>query len=70
MIEYARQFWENYIDNKKYFRMAFNYGHEKTGTVISKLDEPLYNFFFEFYDKVYWDNTDLFIVIDHGNQNN
>jgi len=69
MIEYAKQFWEKYKNNKKYFRMAFNYGHEKTGAVISKLDEPLYNFLFEFYDKGYFDNTALFIVSDHGNQN-
>ena len=69
MIEYAKQFWEKYKDNKKYFRMAFNYGHEKTGVVISKLDEPLYNFFYEFYDKGYFNNTAIFIVSDHGNQN-
>ena len=69
MIEYAKQFWEKYKNNKKYFRMAFNYGHEKTGAVISKLDEPLYNFLFEFYDKGYFYNTAIFIVSDHGNQN-
>ena len=69
MIEYAKQFWEKYENNKKYFRMAFNYGHEKTGAVISKLDEPLYNFIFDFYDKGCFDNTALFIVSDHGNQN-
>ena len=70
MINYAKEFWEKYAKNKKYFRMAFNYGHEKTGAVISYLDEPLYNFIFEFYDKGYFDNTALFIVSDHGNQNN
>ena len=70
MIEYAKQFWLKYENNKKYFRMAFNYGHEKTGAVISKLDEPLYDFLFEFYDKGYFDNTAVFIVSDHGNQNN
>ena len=69
MIEYAKQFWIKYRNNKKYFRMAFNYGHEKTGAVISRLDESLYNFLFEFYDKGYFDNTAVFIVSDHGNQN-
>ena len=69
MIDYAKQFWTKYANNKKYFRMAFNYGHEKTGGVISKLDEVLYNFLYEFYDKGYFDNTALFIVSDHGNQN-
>ena len=38
--------------------------------VISYLDEVLYNFIFEFYDKRYFDNTALFIVSDHGNQKN
>ena len=70
MINYAKEFWVKYQNNKKYFRMAFNYGHEKTGAVISNLDEPLYDFIFEFYDKGYFDNTALFIVSDHGNQNN
>ena len=70
MINYAKQFWEKYENNKKYFRMAFNYGHEKTGAVISYLDEPLYDFFFEFYEKGYFNNTAVFIVSDHGNQNN
>ena len=69
MIEYAKQFWIKYGNNKKYFRMAFNYGHEKTGAVISRLDEVLYNFLFEFYDKGYFDNTAVLIVSDHGNQN-
>ena len=70
MINYAKQFWEKYSENKKYFRMGFNNGYEKTGYVISYLDEVLYNFIFEFYDKRYFDNTALFIVSDHGNQKN
>ena len=68
MINYAKQFWEKYSQNKKYFRMAFNYGYEKTGEVISYLDEVLYDFLFEYYDKGYLDNSALFIVSDHGNQ--
>ena len=69
MINYAKEFWEKYSKNKKYFRMAFNHGHESTGAVISHLDDPLYNFVFEYYDKGYFDNTALFIVSDHGNRN-
>ena len=69
MIEYAKQFWQKYENNKKYFRMAFNYGHEKTGAVLSNLDDIIYNFFYEFYDKGWFDNTAVFIVSDHGNQN-
>ena len=69
MINYAKEFWEKYSKNKKYFRIAFNHGHEPTTSVISHLDEPLYNFVFEYYDKGYFDNTVLFIVSDHGNKN-
>ena len=69
MIEYTRQFWEKYYNNKKYFRLAFNYGHEKTGAVISYLDEPLFEMVFDFYIKGYFNKTALFIVSDHGNQN-
>ena len=67
MIDYAKQFWEKYSINKKFFRMGFNYGNEKTGTIISNLDEPLYDFIFDFYNKGYFDNTALFIVSSHGN---
>jgi len=69
MIEYTKQFWEKYYENKKYFRIAFNYGHEKTGAVISYLDEPLYQMIYYFYNKGFLDKTALFIVSDHGNQN-
>ena len=69
MIDYAIQFWEKYSINKKYFRIAFNYGHEKTGNVVSFLDEPLYQMIFNFYEKGYLEKTALFIVSDHGNQN-
>jgi hypothetical protein len=69
MIEYLKQFWEKYSNNKKYFRIAFNYGHEKTGAVISYLDEPLFDMVFDFYIKGYFNKTALFIVSDHGNQN-
>jgi len=65
MIEYAKQFWQKYENNKKYFNMVFNYGKE-----YSDLDEIIYNFLYEFYDKGWFDNTALFIVSSYGNQDN
>ena len=65
MIEYAKQFWKKYENNKKYFNMVFNYGKE-----YSDLDEIIYNFLYEFYDKGWFDNTALFIVSSYGNQDN
>ena len=69
MIEYTKQFWEKYNINKKYFRIAFNYGHEKTGVVISYLDEVLYQMLLDLFENGYLINTAIFIVSDHGNQN-
>ena len=69
MINYATQFWEKYENNRKYFRIAFNYGHEKTGAVIKYLDEPLFNMLQGFYKKGLLKDTAVFIVSDHGNQN-
>ena len=70
MINYATQFWQKYPNNRKYFRIAFNYGHEKTGAVIKYLDEPLYNMLNGLYKKGLLKDTAVFIVSDHGNQNN
>ena len=69
LIEYTKQFWEKYNINKKYFRIAFNYGHEKTGVVISYLDEVLYQMLLDLFENGYLINTAIFIVSDHGNQN-
>ena len=70
MINYATQFWEKYQNNRKYFRIAFNYGHEKTGAMIKYLDDPLYNMLSGLYKKGLLKDTAVFIVSDHGNQNN
>ena len=70
MINYATQFWEKYSNNRKYFRIAFNYRHEKTGAIIKYLDDPLYNMLSGLYKKGLLKDTAIFIVSDHGNQNN
>jgi membrane-anchored protein YejM (alkaline phosphatase superfamily) len=70
MIKYATDFWENYSENKKYFRMTFNYGNEPTGNVLTYLDEPLFNMLSDFYNKGKLKNTAVFIVSEQGNKNN
>ena len=70
MINYASQFWEKYSENKKYFRMTFNYGNEPTGNVIKYLDEPLYNMLWNFYNERKLRNTAVFIISEQGNKNN
>ena len=70
MINYASQFWEKYSENKKYFKMTFNYGNEPTGNVIRYLDEPLYNMLWNFYNERKLRNTAVFIISEQGNKNN
>ena len=70
MIKYATDFWENYSENKKYFRMTFNYGNEPTGNVLTYLDEPLFNMLTDFYNRGKLKNTAVFIVSEQGNKNN
>ena len=70
MINYTLQFWEKYKDNKKYFKMIFNYGNEPTGNVIKYLDEPLYNMIKGLYNAGKLRNTAVFIISEQGNKNN
>ena len=70
MINYALQFWEKYAENKKYFRMIFNYGNEPTGNVIKYLDEPLYNMLWGLYNQGKLKNTAVIILSEQGNKNN
>ena len=69
MIDYALQFWDKYADNKKYFRMMFNYGNEPTGNVIKYLDEPLYNMIWGLYNQGKLKNTAILFVSEQGNKN-
>ncbi len=69
MINYATEFWEKYSDNKKYFRLTFNYGNEPTGNVLTYLDQPLYEMINNFYNSGKLKNTAVFIVSEQGNKN-
>jgi hypothetical protein len=70
MINYALDFWEKYSDNKKYFRMIFNYGDEPTGNLLTYLDEPLYNMLNNLYNNGKLKDTAVFILSEQGNRNN
>ena len=67
LIEFGNQFWNKYIDNKKYLRLFFQDGHEPTGQVIKYLDESLYNYLNGLYENKLLNDTALFILSDHGN---
>lgn len=67
VFEYGKKFWEAYKDNKKFLRLVFNDGDESTFEVTQYLDEPLYEFLNEFYNKRYLNDTSLLILSDQGN---
>ena len=66
-IEYAKQFWNLYPDNKKFFRIHFNEGHEGSMELVTYLADPLFDFVKYFFDNKLLDDTFMFIVSDHGN---
>ena len=67
LIEFGKQFWNIYKDNKKYLKLSFQDGHEPTGQVIKYMDEYLYNFLNELYEQKLLNDTSIFILSDHGN---
>ena len=70
-INYALQFWEKYKDNKKYFRLNFNSVEEKTGSLLSYLDQPLYDLFIRLHFNGLLDDTAIFFISEYGGiQNN
>ena len=67
MIEYSKQFWETYPDNKKFYRIHFNEGHEGSMELISYLADPLFEFIKYFFDNNLLDDTFIIFISDHGN---
>ena len=49
-------------ESKKYFRIDFNTTNEKTGSLLSYLDEPLYDFFIQLKFKGLLENTAVFFL--------
>ena len=65
-IDYATQFLEKYKESKKYFRIDFNATNEKTGSLLSYLDEPLYDFFIQLKFRGLLENTAIFFLSEIG----
>ena len=64
--DYALQFWEKYKNNKKYFRLIFNSVNEKTGSVLSYLDQPLYDLFIKLIFNGLLKDTAIFFMSEIG----
>ena len=67
VLEYGKQFWENYKDNKKFLRLSFIDAHEGTGEVVKYLDKPIYDFLINLLDNNMLRNTAIIFASDHGN---
>jgi len=66
-LEYGKNFWKAYNNNKKFLRIVDTYGHEYIGEKSKYADEALYNFLNDLYITDQMRNTTLFLVGDHGN---
>lgn len=65
-INYAMQFWQKYKNNKKYFRLIFNTPNEKYGSLLSYLDQPLYDLFIKLNFNGLLDDTAVFFISEFG----
>lgn len=67
VLEYGKQFWETYKENKKFLRLGFIDAHESTGEVVKYLDKPVYDFLIYLLGNDMLKNTAIIFVSDHGN---
>ena len=67
VIEYGKQFWYKYINNKKFLRLSFIDAHESTGEVVKYLDKPIFDFLNDLKNGNMMKNTAIIFASDHGN---
>lgn len=65
-FEYARQFWNNYNNSRKYMALEFMQAHESTSTVLPFIDDKLFEFFNYMYMNKFLKDTVVFFISDHG----
>ena len=65
-MQYLKQFWEAYPDNRKIFRTHFSEAHEVSGELISHMDDDIVKMLDNFYKSGHLDDTMVMIMADHG----
>ena len=65
-LEYSKQFWIKYKENKRFLRIVNTYGHEYSGEKSKYADNALFNFLNDLYLNNQLKNTTVFIAGDHG----
>lgn len=65
-IEYAKQFFEAYKGQNKFYRMIFSDAHEGTLEVVKYLDDMLHDYFEWLLVEGHLENSILLVMSDHG----
>lgn len=65
-MDYLKQFWAAYPENRKFFRTHFSEAHELTGELVKYMDEDLRDLLEYFKIMGYLEDTFITIVSDHG----
>ena len=65
-IEYTKQFWRKYSNNRKYSIIMDNHGHEGTLKAVKYIDDSLTNFLEELFNDNLLKDTIVFLLADHG----
>ena len=65
-LDYGKDFWKKYKDNKKFLRIVNTYAHEYSGEKSKYADEATYNFLKELYETDQLTKTTLILAADHG----
>ena len=62
------QFWRKYKDNRKFFLVVSNDGHEGTLEVVKYDDNIIYNFLNNLFNDNLLNNTSIILLSDHGDK--
>ncbi|CAI2383360.1 unnamed protein product [Moneuplotes crassus] len=65
-IDYLKQFWEAYPDNRKIFQTNWNVAHEGTGELVGHYDDLMVETLQYFHSKNHLDDTMIILMSDHG----
>ena len=65
-LEYAKQFWISYKQNKRFLRIVNTYAHEYSGEKAKYSDDALYKFLQDLFFNNLLENTTVFFAGDHG----
>ena len=69
MLDYIKQLWKKYQNNRKFGVFVSNDAHEGTLELIKYTDDIIYDFLISLYNDNLLKDTTVFLVSDHGSTN-